>query len=372
MCAYVLAAVRTQCCDGDRCNDPASQVKQCLVSSADGSSSSVASCSAATDKCVTATSSALSMPLYSCSSESTDLFGFDCADSPGTGRYLSALSRITVAVECCDEDLCNRPRLPECYVSDPGTVLEAGERFCDTVLNDGGRVMQQERDGGFIMLDDGQAWGICSSKPRLPSFGMDYDPATFEQMTSLSAFQIFTEYQSCGRFPLIVRRNRAHRYGGGVFQNGCDSGIRTRTSSGAQMTGTCWIGGLSAETTSALMIVFEDNEADGAGGAIYSKCHDLGPCGTLASKRVGIPVEGADILSFRGSNYAAGYGNTIASAPHELVITEASATEYVPGQSVLDVTFLMLDARGQKVVGSPLKASAKISHAIQVKYVSAK
>ena len=82
------SCTRLQCCDGDLCNDSANQVKKCLVSSADGSSSSAASCPAASDLCVTATSSALGMTVYACSSQATALFGFDCADSPGTGQYM--------------------------------------------------------------------------------------------------------------------------------------------------------------------------------------------------------------------------------------------------------------------------------------------
>ena len=88
-------------CEGDRCNDPASQVKQCLVSSADGSSSSVASCSAASDKCVAATSSALGKALYSCSTEAAALFSFDCADSPGTIQYLGVEWAMQVSVSHC-------------------------------------------------------------------------------------------------------------------------------------------------------------------------------------------------------------------------------------------------------------------------------
>ena len=68
------------------------------MSSADGSSSSVASCSAATDKCVTATSSALGRALYSCSTEAAALFSFDCADSPGTSQYMGVEWAMQVSV----------------------------------------------------------------------------------------------------------------------------------------------------------------------------------------------------------------------------------------------------------------------------------
>ena len=82
------------------------------------------------------------------------------------------------AMECCGEDLCNDPtsQFPECFVSSLNYVLDSEDTWCDTVVNDDGRVLQQYRENDPFVYDVGHAWGVCSSKPRLPSFGMDYDP----------------------------------------------------------------------------------------------------------------------------------------------------------------------------------------------------
>ena len=180
-------------------------------------------------------------------------------------------------------------------------------------------------DGINARLEHGKAWGVCSSQPKLPSLKMNYDAEFLHRLRTLSAPQIFAEHEGCGSLPLIISGNRAGRYGGGVYQNGCDSGIRTRTPSGAETSGTCWVGGISDKTHASVLLVFENNEANGAGGAIFTKCYELGVCGSLTDKYTGVPAPGGEILSFRGQNRAGGYGNTIASAPHEIVLVQAKA-----------------------------------------------
>jgi hypothetical protein len=246
--------------------------------------------------------------------------------------------------------------------------LEAGDTWCDTVINDNGQVLQQKAYIQSCPCNDlGKAWGVCSSKPRLPNLGMDYDVDVLTRLGSLSISEVLNEYEGCGSIPLTVRNNRAGRNGGGIFQDGCDSGLRTRSQSGTELgRGSCWVGGISAETNAAFIFVFEDNESDGAGGAIFTKCHQLGGCSSIDKMRVGLPAPDPKILSFRGNNRASGYGNTIASAPNELVLADSIDKEYVPGQTPFDFTISMLDARGQTVQGSPSKPHVTMSQTIQV------
>ena len=48
--------------------------------------------------------------------------------------------------------------------------------------------------------------------------GQDYNPESLTRLLSLSQPQLFAEHKGCGRLPVVVRNNRAHRFGGGLFQ----------------------------------------------------------------------------------------------------------------------------------------------------------
>ena len=71
--------------------------------------------------------------------------------------------------------------------------------------------------------------------------------------------------------------------------------------------------------------------------AEFSTCHSLGVCETVLRKTFGLPVlsgGGGKILSFL-SNKAMGYGDDVASAPTDLILSGTSVTAYVPGQTSL-------------------------------------
>ena len=48
--------------------------------------------------------------------------------------------------------------------------------------------------------------------------GQDYNPESLTRLLSLSQPQLFAEHKGCGRLPVVVRNNRADRFGGGLFQ----------------------------------------------------------------------------------------------------------------------------------------------------------
>ena len=141
------------------------------------------------------------------------------------------------------------------------------------------------------------------------------------------------------------------------LQAGCDIGLERK--------GLCWVGGIAEKVASSFILSFEANLAGAAGGAVFSSCHSLGICEMVLRKTVGLPVlsgGGGTILSFL-SNKAMGYGDDIASAPTGLVLSGTYATAYVPGQSSLDVSFSLLDGKGQIVGGT---TERPISHMVQI------
>ena len=48
--------------------------------------------------------------------------------------------------------------------------------------------------------------------------GQDYNPEFLNRLLSLSQPQLFAEHKGCGVLPVVVRNNRADRFGGGLFQ----------------------------------------------------------------------------------------------------------------------------------------------------------
>ena len=86
-------------------------------------------------------------------------------------------------------------------------------------------------------------------------------------------------------------------------------------------------------------------------------------CQQVAELTLGLPSPSGNpgkVLSLL-SNSAAGYGQDIATAPSELVLSSA-AMAYVPGKSALDVVFSLLDSSGQVVGGTK---DNPISHMVQ-------
>lgn len=246
--------------------------------------------------------------------------------------------------------------------------LADGESWCDTIAGFGSdQVLQVPSHGlncqapgsdtvGVPCDTVGKAWGICADKPRVPGLGFDYDPADLARLLSLSYPQLFAEHKGCGTLPVVVRSNKAGRYGGGLFQAGCDVGLEEK--------GLCWIGGISDLASSSFIVSFERNGAGAAGGAVYTTCHDLGECRLGITKTIGLPTLSGNlgkILSFL-SNDAEGYGNSIASAPSALIL-EGFQKRYVPGKSSLSLTFSLRDTMGNAVKGS---STSPISHMVQL------
>ena len=84
----------------------------------------------------------------------------------------------------------------------------------------------------------------------------------------------------------------------------------------------------------------------------------------MFQKTLGLPTLNglAGKVYFFDSNSANGYGHDTATAPSELVLL-SGANCYAPGASNFNISFSMLDARGQMIMGS---AKASIKHLVQL------
>ena len=154
--------------------------------------------------------------------------------------------------------------------------------------------------------------------------------------------------------PVVFARNRALQHGGGYYQEGCDTGLEGK--------GLCWVGSTPSQPTAAFALSFQENQAAGAGGAIYTTCYSLENCADTLKLSLGLPTKATSgVLSFL-SNTAKGYGHDIATAPNEIIATE-HGQHYVPGHGILNVTLVLVDAKGQRVAGS---GQTPIQHMIQV------
>eukprot|EP00961_Rhodomonas_salina_P037557 504770-Rhodomonas_salina.1 len=100
------------------------------------------------------------------------------------------------------------------------------------------------------------------------------------------------------------------------------------------------------------VILFEGNKAAGAGGAIYTECHQLGQaCSVFLGQKLGIsPSRNDTRLLFEG-NAAEAYGDNVATGPRRMGV-EGAGARYVPGRDSLNVTLKFLDDLGQTVRGS--------------------
>ena len=239
-----------------------------------------------------------------------------------------------------------------------------GEAWCTDIINYNGRVLSIPQADTLCYApptqtvactDLGKAWGKCA-KPKLPCSGHDYDTEDLKRILSMSLPDLFAEQPGCGSSQLIVQSNSAGRHGGGLYQDACDNGLQQR--------GFCWVGGISDGAFPTFTLSFEFNTAGGAGGAVYTVCHNLDVCQGVAENFIGLPDlsgEPVKVFSFR-SNDAAGFGNDIASAPRHLAITQY-AKMYMPGKDSLNLTFYLSDSLGQSVIGSE---QTPIAHMIQV------
>ena len=197
---------------------------------------------------------------------------------------------------------------------------------------------------------------VTQDKPKLPSFGFDYDADAMQSLLSLPLSDLFAANPGCGSSQLVLQKNKAARYGGGLHQQMCNQGLQQR--------GSCWIGGIAEGVSSTFTLSFDGNTAGAAGGAVYSTCYSLDVCQSVAEKTIGLPnLSGESVKLFSLlKNTASGFGNDLASAPRSLRITQY-AKAYVPGKSALNVTFSLFDSLGQVVMGS---GQVPISHMVHL------
>ena len=122
------------------------------------------------------------------------------------------------------------------------------------------------------------------------------------------------------------------------------------------------------QAAASFSLSFQANSAGGYGGAIATTCWTLAKCKSAMTLGLGLPIShgGANLLSFE-ANMAGGYGSDIATAPSELVLGELAPVLgerlYVPGSTLLNVTFSMLDSMRQILRGS---TENPISHMVQL------
>ena len=94
---------------------------------------------------------------------------------------------------------------------------------------------------------------------------------------------------------------------------------------------------------------------------IYNSCYSLGTCKDALNLSIGLPHRtGGTALTFL-SNQAGGYGEDIATAPSELVLSDRTDRHYVPGKTQLSLAFSILDTQGQKIKGTD---NVPISHQV--------
>jgi hypothetical protein len=94
------------------------------------------------------------------------------------------------------------------------------------------------------------------------------------------------------------------------------------------------------------MVSFEGNVAEGAGGGVFVECHTQGDC----SHRVALPGPNGNLslaLSF-SVNHAGSFGADMATGPRELEL-QSVHRQYVPGQTVLNLTVALVDMLGQQM-----------------------
>ena len=245
-----------------------------------------------------------------------------------------------------------------------------GDRFRSwcKLREDGGRVLEFLQGA---VSDLGEAWGFCTEKespPPLPSTGYKYDQTSMKalaQMTELE--EIVNLHPGCAQIPIIFRGNRAGSKGGGVYRDSCDAGSTRR--------GTCFVDGNMPIQAASKQVLFSDNKAEIAGGAVYIECQDLGDaCIDAVNITVALPmIIGNPPRIYLKGNSAGGWGGDLATAPAKIDFSakletarntrNASGTggirrssmqlpQYIPGQQALNFSVILYDNRSEVVRGS--------------------
>lgn len=217
--------------------------------------------------------------------------------------------------------------------------------WCPTI-DDESKLVVRVREGEVSDEGDmtaGLSWGECSpDHPRLPGVDFDYDKNHLLGLLELSSAQLFRKYPGCGQNPVIIRSNKAGRNGGGLFKSSCSVMPERQRE--------CLIGGITEEA--AVAIVLHSNSAQAAGGGAFVACHETGDC----SKRILISLlpSPPSFLDF-ADNQAGTYGDDMATNAQTLIAVSAESgpTSTVPGQSLIDLTVALLDAKGQQIKSPP-------------------
>jgi hypothetical protein len=255
--------------------------------------------------------------------------GTTCRDASSMGSNLSEL------VACYDFNGTLEDSLRQVDLS-----LRAGDKYrpwC-TTLNDDGHFIYNPHPTTGVVEDVGEQWGFCSSTRTLPSSERDYDPAELAGLDRMPTASLLARYPRCGRVPLIFVNNRAvSQHGGAVFDGGYADQLR------------CFLG-VPSGASPAYQIVFANNSAGGAGGAVYLDSPSMPPaCRQALNQSVGLPREDKKVLF--GGNAADAWGDNVATQPAGIKC--ASGTYgYVPGIDPLDLTAELTDSFGQLVRGS--------------------
>ena len=245
------------------------------------------------------------------------------------------------------------------YVGASDLSMRLGDKFLPwcTSVDDGGRFLDLSSG---VAVDKGEAWGFCPGKglqQPLP-FG-DRDTYDADWMTALalgSDADLLLQYPGCGTNPLRLVNNRAQGHGGGLYQASCSA----RNSA-------CFFAPMQQPSPS-LVLLFENNFAGGAGGAIYVECAGLTTqCQEALGYFLGLPLKpplfgqywqpSSAPMAIRKlqflANMAGAWGNNVATAPAQARVVagvnKMNETALVPGVDALDLSFILVDGLGQQV-----------------------
>eukprot|EP00961_Rhodomonas_salina_P018526 249114-Rhodomonas_salina.1 len=202
------------------------------------------------------------------------------------------------------------------------------EPWCNTIDDTWNPHMHSR---GWTPEDGFGPWGSCTDRKNLPHSGFEYDRDSLLATLGMSLPRLLQEYPGCGKVPIVFAKNRAGGNGGGLYKSSC--------SLQPDLKHVCFLSGMSG----AVVVSFEENMAGAAGGGAYIACDKLGEC----DNHVHIPEIGGQSLHFEG-NEAGTFGADVGSGPRELLLSKA-VREYVPGQSILSLSFELRDALGQTV-----------------------
>ena len=185
-------------------------------------------------------------------------------------------------------------------------------------------------------------WGYCTTKPRLPGAGFNYEETEMEQAATrrlAGTATVLQDYPGCGEVPMLLQHNTAGDLGGAIYYDSC-----------FRLESKCFLQGFDALSGSRA-VLFHGNKAKG-GGAIYVECEDMG-------RRCEETFDGKNELGvlpllakaeFTG-NMALLFGNDIATRPASMRVN-TSGLELAPGIQPLVMTVEIFDFYGHPVIGS--------------------